>query len=248
MTALKQNEVLNDLLGYQGLKIIQRPDMFNFSLDSTLLADFVSMSSKVKKIIDFGTGFAPVPLFLSLKTKASIVGVEIQEEVVELARRNVSLNNLDNQIKILHEDIKKLKDLYPPSSIDLITCNPPFFKYQEDANINDSEYKTIARHEKFIDLASIINMAKYLLNNKAHLYLVHRPERLSEIMMLLKEHGFTIKRLRFIHPKSHLPAKSVLIDASKRGLEGLKILPPLIVHHDNGYTEEVLKIFNNERK
>ncbi len=248
MTVLKPNEVLNDLLGYEGLKIIQRPDMFNFSLDSTLLADFVKPTKKVKKIMDFGTGLAPVPLFLSLKTDAKIIGIEIQKEVFDIAVRNIEINSLTDQITILNEDIKRLHNIYNHSSIDLITCNPPFFKFHENANINNSDYKTIARHEKSIDLESIITTAKYLLNNKAHLYMVHRPERLSEILELLKKHRFSVKRLRFIHPKEHQNANMVLIDASKQGLDGMLILPPLYVHNEHGYTEEIKRIFNYGRK
>ena len=248
MTLLKPNEVLNDLLGYQGMKIIQRPDMFNFSLDSTLLADFVVITKNINTIIDLGTGFAPVPLFLSQKTNAQIIGVEVQEAVADLAQRNVALNHLENQITVLHEDIKNLKKHFRPNSVDLITCNPPFFKYKQDSHLNLSDYKTIARHEKLIDLATILKMSRYLLSHKAHLYLVHRPERLSEIIALLKEQGFAIKRLRFVYPKINQPAINVLIDASNQGSEGMTILPPLIVHNEKGYTEEVLRIFNNERR
>ena len=122
-------EVINDLLGYDGLKIIQRPDMFNFSLDSTLLADFCNPLTKTNKILDLGTGNGPIPLFLSLRTKAKIVGIEIQKDVYDLARRSVELNNLEDQITILNDDIKGIHKKFENGEFDLITCNPPFFKY-----------------------------------------------------------------------------------------------------------------------
>lgn len=243
MTCLKSNEVLNNLLGYEGLKIIQRPDMFNFSLDSTLLADFVNPTKKVKKILDLGTGFAPIPLFLSLKTDAKIIGVELQEDVAEMANRNVKINQLNHQIQIMNEDIKNLKTYFAPSSFDLITCNPPFFKYKETSNVNESEYKTLARHEKAINLETIIQVANYLLNNKAHFYLVHRTERLAEVLILLKKYGFAVKRLRFIHPKEKQPSNMILLDASKQGREGLTVVPPLFVHEGLDYSDDVKRIF-----
>ena len=148
-------EVINDLLGYDGIKIIQRPDMFNFSLDSTLLADFARPLAKTKKIMDLGTGNAPIPLFLSLKTKALITGVEIQKEVFDIAVRNIELNKLTDQITILNDNIKGLSKKFENSEFDIITCNPPFFKFKESSNTNKNDYKTIARHEVLITLEEI---------------------------------------------------------------------------------------------
>ena len=129
-------EIIHDLLGYDGIKIIQRPDMFNFSLDSTLLADFVIPLTKTKKILDLGTGNAPIPLFLSMKTKAKIIGIELQEDVFDLAVRTIKLNNLENQITILNKDIKGIHKSFENSYFDLINCNPPFFKYKESSHTN----------------------------------------------------------------------------------------------------------------
>lgn len=241
---LNNDEVLNDLLGYDGLKIIQRPDMFSFSLDSTLLADFVKINNKVKTILDFGTGFAPIPLFLSLKTKAKITAIEIQEEVADIAKRNVAINHLENQIDVKIMDIKESTKHFDPTSFDMITCNPPFFKYKETSNVNQSLYKTIARHEVKIDLDSIIRTAKILLKSRGHLVMVHRSERLSEIITRLESHKFAIKRLRFVYPKEGQEAFMVLIDATNNGQSGVKIEPPLIVHNDSGYTDEIKRIFN----
>lgn len=236
-------EVINDLLGYDGIKIIQRPDMFNFSLDSTLLADFVRPLAKTKKIMDLGTGNAPIPLFLSLKTNAKIIGVEIQDESYDLAKRSVELNNLQEQITILHDNIKGLSKKFENSEFDIITCNPPFFKYKESSHINKNDYKTIARHEVLITLEEIIIEVKRLLKTRGSFCMVHRTERIEEIIMLLNKHNFKIKRLRFVYPKKGEDSYTVLVDASNNGSPGLKLLEPLYVHENNEYTDEIRKIF-----
>ena len=241
-------EVINDLLGYEGLKIIQRPDMFNFSLDSTLLADFCKPLTKTNKILDLGTGNGPIPLFLSLRTKAKIVGIEIQKDVYDLAKRSIALNNLEDQITIINDDIKGIHKKFENGEFDLITCNPPFFKYKESSHINKNEYKTIARHEVLITLEDIIIESKRLLTTKGSLVMVHRTERLVDIINTLTKHRFQVKRLRFVYPKKGVESNMVLIDASNNGQPGLKLMEPLYVHEDDHYTEEVLKIFNYGKK
>ncbi|QMS85231.1 tRNA1(Val) (adenine(37)-N6)-methyltransferase [Candidatus Xianfuyuplasma coldseepsis] len=237
------DEVIHDLLGYDGIKIIQRPDMFNFSLDSTLLADFVTPLKTTKQIIDLGTGNAPVPLFLSLKTKAQIIGIEIQEEVYDLAKRSVELNNLQDQITILQKDINNIHKEFENGAFDIVTCNPPFFKYKETSNINDSDYKTIARHEVLITLEQIIKEAKRLLRTKGSLYMVHRTERFIDIIEALRAQQFSLKRVRFVYPKQGQPSNMVLIEASNNGNTALTLLEPLYVHNADGYTDEINRIF-----
>lgn len=141
-------EVLHDLVGYKNLKIYQNTDWFLFSLDSVLLANFVTINKKVKNIIDLGCGNAPIPLILSTKTNAHIIGVEIQKDSYNLAKKSVVYNKLDNQIELINIDMKELKKIYNSDSIDIITCNPPYFKYSSNSNINEDEHKVIARHEK----------------------------------------------------------------------------------------------------
>ena len=246
MNQSKKPEVINQLLGYD-LKIVQRPDMFNFSLDSTLLADFATVSPKVETILDLGTGCAPIPLILSQKTQSPIIGLELQGAVYELAKKNVALNNLENQITIIKGDIHDSVNLFKASSFDLITCNPPFFKVDPESNLNAVAYKTIARHEVKITLETILAVTSQLLKAKGHFVMVHRATRLNEIMVLFKQWNLAIKRMRFVYPKADKEAVMVLIDAVKQGKEGMRVLAPLIVHAQDGYTEEILKIFNYER-
>ena len=156
-------EVTNYLLAYENMKIIQRKDMFNFSLDTVLLANFCSINKNVEKIIDFGTNNAAIPLLLSTRTKTNIVGVEIQEEAVDLARKNVALNNLENQITIVNQDIKEY--VKNNRRVKLVVCNPPFFKLGEKSHLNDNEYLQIARHEIAITLEEIIASASFILDH-----------------------------------------------------------------------------------
>ena len=181
---MSMKEVINDLLGYEGLKIIQRPDIFNFSLDSTLLASFATINKADKMIVDLGCGNAPIPLFLSLRTKAKIYGIEIQPEIADLAKRSVELNKLENQITILEEDIKNAYLKLGVSCFDVVTCNPPYFIYKETSNINKNDYLTIARHEVKITLAEVLISANRLLKEGGRLTMVHRTDRLIDVLML----------------------------------------------------------------
>lgn len=238
-------ENIHDLLGYDGIKIIQRPDMFCFSLDSILLADFIEVNDKSRKIIDLGTGNGPIPLFLSLKTKANIYGVEIQEAVADLATRSVLMNKLESQISILNKDIKNISQTLEPNSFDIVCSNPPYFKYLPSSNINKNDYLTIARHEVKITLEEIIEEARKLLTNQGVFYMVHRSERLMEIMQLMGQNKMQVKKLRFIYTKTTSPHSAmVLIKAIKGAKSGLKVQSPLYVYEGLNYTPEVLKIFN----
>lgn len=244
-------EVINDLLGRPGLKIVQDYDMFNFSLDSIILANFVSIKTKDKLICDLGTGNAPIPLYLSLNTDADIVGFEIQKKSYELAQKSVKMNLKDNQIRIINDDMKNAPKILGEGSCDVVISNPPFFKYIEGkSNVNKNDEKTIARHEVLITLDEIINVASKLLKNGGTFAMVHRPDRLIDIIESLRKYHLEPKRLRLVYPKENTEANHILIEARKDGLSGgLKILPPLIIHtNDNKHTEEVRKIYNNEKE
>lgn len=237
-------KVNNYLLGYKNLRIIQDNEMFNFSLDSVLLPNFVTINKNINKILDIGCGNAPIPLILSTKTDAKIIGVEIQKEVYDLAIESIKLNKLENQIKIINQDINEFYNFEDTDSYDIIMCNPPFFKYIKTSNINKNDYKTIARHEVKLNLDNIFNIAKKLLKNNGVIAIVHRPERLVEIIEAMKKNNIEPKRVRFVYPKKNMEANILLIEGSKNGKPGLKILPPLYSHEDNGeYTEEIKKYF-----
>ena len=244
-------EVINDLLGYEGLKIIQDTEKFNFSLDSTLLAEFVSVNPQDKKILDIGCGNGFIPLFLTLKTNAIIEGIEIQEELVDSARRSVKLNDLESQIYITHDDVRGYHKKVGVSKYDVITCNPPFFPYLETSRTNKNDYLTIARHELTLNLDSLLNAVKKLLKDNGTFAIVHRTERLIDILEYFRKYGIETNRIKFVYPKkTSTESLLVLIEGKKSTKKGgLKILKPLYVHNLNGeYTKEVLKIFNYQPK
>ena len=237
-------EVTNYLLGYKDLYIVQNTQMFNFSLDSVLLPNFATINTNVKNILDIGCGNAPIPLILSTKTDAKIVGVEIQKEVYDLAKKSVKINNLEDRIEIINYDINDIYNEFETESFDIITCNPPFFKVTDQSHFNKNDYKTIARHEVKLNLDQIFNIAKKLLKNNGNIVMVHRPERLLDIVMTMKKYNIEPKRIQLVYPKTNMDANILLIEGVKNGKSGLKIEPSLIIHDEDGsYTDEVRKMF-----
>ncbi|MGL5279717.1 MAG: tRNA1(Val) (adenine(37)-N6)-methyltransferase [Cetobacterium sp.] len=243
---LNENEVINNLLN-KNLKIIQRPDYFNFSLDSLLISNFISLTRGASKILDLGTGNGAIPLFLSQRTKAKIIGIEIQEISADLARRNVALNNLQEQISIVHDDMKNWREHFENGSQDVVITNPPFFKFHGNENqLNNLDQLTLARHEITIDLEQLIGVASKLLKDKGYFAMVHRPDRFLEIVDAMRKYGIAPKRVQFCHSKIDKPAKILLIEGIRNGKDSLTILPPFISHDNDGkYSKEVLNLFQD---
>lgn len=237
-------EVKNRLLNYKDLVIMQNTDWFSFSLDSVLLPNFVTINKNIENIIDFCTGNAPIPLILSTKTNAKIYGVELQKEIYELAVKTIKLNNLENKIEIINDDIKNLSNYFETEFFDIITCNPPYFKYSKNSNINKNKIKTIARHEVYIDLNIIFSIAKKILKNGGVIAMVHRPDRLIEIIETMKKNNIEPKKIQFIYPKENSECNAILIEGKKNGKSGLRILKPVYVHDEDGnYKEDIKKLF-----
>lgn len=235
--------VINDLVGYDNLKIVQNSNYFNFSLESVMIPRFCVLKNNMK-IIDFCTGNAPIPMILSTLTDSNIIGVELQKEIYNLAVQSIKINNLEDRITLLNMNVLDIFNVYETDSFDLITCNPPYFKVNEFSNLNNNMIKSIARHEIEIKLEDICRISKKLLKNNGSLVLVHRTDRLSEIINMLLKYNLQPKRIRFLYPKELENSNLVLIDARKNGNVGLKVLPPLICHNmDGSYTKEVLDMF-----
>lgn len=239
-------KVINYLLGYKNMYIMQDNEMFHFSLDSVLLPNFITVNKNIKHILDIGCGNAPIPLILSTKTNAKITGIEIQKDVFDLAIESVKYNKLDEQIEIINDDINNYYKGIEPGSIDIITCNPPYFKYSDNSNINDSNYKTIARHEKMLNLEQLLSISKNILKVNGVIGIVHRPERMIDIIIEMKKNNIEPKKIQLVYPSKDKDANILLIEGRKNGKPGLKVLPPIYSHKENGeYTEEIKKYFEN---
>ena len=235
-------KVINDLLEFDK-KIVQDTDYFNFSLDSVLLVNFCNIR-KDYKIIDICSGNCPIPLMLESKVDNKIYAVEIQKEIYKLGKESIKINNLEDKIELLNMDAKELTNKFETDTFDLITCNPPYFKLEEKSIKNDNDIKSNARHELLINLEDIFKISRKLLKNNGKLVMVHRTERLNEIIELSKKYNLEIKRLQFIYPRINEESNMIIIEAHKNGKSGLKVLPPIIVHDQEGnYNKEIELMF-----
>ena len=236
--------VRNNLLNYKDAYIYQDTEYFKMSMDSMILANFVTINLRDKNILDIATGNAPIPMLLTYRTKAKIYGVELQTPVYNLGRISIKENNMDKQIILINDDAKNLVNIFENDTFDVITCNPPYFKTCNKEFENDNEVKSLARHEKTLVLEDIFVIARKLLKNNGRLAMVHRTERFVEIIEIAKKYNFEPKRVRFIYPNNKKVSDLVLIECVLNGKSGLKMEQPLFVYDDKGeYTEEVIKMF-----
>ncbi len=242
-------ETINDLLEINDLKIYQNDDWFKFSLESVLLPNFVTLNLRCKNIIDLCTGNAPIPLILSTKTKAKIVGVEIQKDVYDLAKKSVEINKLDNKIKLINDNLNNLKNYYEGDTFDIVTVNPPYFPNIDKSMKNQDMHKTIARHEIYTNLDEIVKISAYLLKNGGYLDMVHQTNRFFDVVDMLKKHNFAINKVQLIYPKENKESNLFMIEAIKDGKCGVKFLKPLYVHNEDGsYKKEILNMFKNKKE
>ena len=232
-------EVLNDILGYKNRKIYQDTDCFSFSLDSVMLANFATIRFRDKKIADLGSGNGVVPLILSLRTDKEIVGVEIQKKLADMAERSIKYNGLENQIEIINQNMKDFVNDKNFESFDLITCNPPYFKVNDKYFFNDSYEKLVARHEVEINLNELLGVVRKLLKNNGNFAIVHRPERLMEILFEFRKNNIEPKRFQFVFEKISKGSTLVLIEGQKGGKDGLKIENPIVMYNEDGSMTEV---------
>lgn len=240
-------KVKNRLLNFGDNVIFQDDEAFLFSLDSVILANFVSIRLTDKNIVDLCSGNAPIPMLLSFRTKANILGVELQKYIYDLGYESIISNKMDKQISFVNCDVKDLLDVGYEGKYDVVTCNPPYFKYKEGSLINQNENKMIARHEVCTNLEEVIKISSYILKTNGTMALVHRPERLMDILFLMRKYNIEPKKMRFVYPKEKRDANMVLVEGSKNGKVGLKMLAPLIVYDNNGeYTDEVRKMFGSD--
>ncbi|WP_019777757.1 GIY-YIG nuclease family protein [Streptococcus sobrinus] len=233
-----------DQLFSTDVKIIQNKEVFSYSVDSVLLSRFPKFPAK-GLIVDLCSGNGAVGLFASTKTKAKIMEVELQERLADMGQRSIELNGLSEQVTMINDDLKNLMDHTPRSKVDLILCNPPYFKATKTSKKNASQHYLLARHEIATNLEEICQVSQQALKTKGRLALVHRPDRFLEILDTLKKYKLAPKRVQFVYPKADKEANMILVEAIKDGsLDGLKILPPLVVHKPNGdYIDAIHDIY-----
>ena len=243
---LKENERIDDL-EFKGYKIIQNKEGFCFGIDAVLLSDFAKNIKKNSKVMDLGTGTGILPILLAGKTELDkIVGVEIQAEVADMAKRSVKINSLENKIQIINESILNLEKIYEKNSFDAIVTNPPYKKINTGIQ-NESEKKLISRHEITANLEDFIKISRNMLKDKGVFFMVHRPERLADIIYLMRKYKIEPKEIKFVAPNINKEPNLVLIKGIKNAREFLKFDKILYVYKEDGnYTDDILKIYNKK--
>ena len=244
---LKENERIDDL-EFKNLKIIQNTKGFCFGIDAVLLSDFAKNIKKNAKVLDLGTGTGIISILLCGKTNLEkIIGVEVQKEVADMAKRSSKLNNLENKFEIINENIINLENIYERNSFDAIVTNPPY-KKENTGIVNEEEKKLISRHEVLAKLEDYIKISNKLLKDKGEFYMVHRPERLVDIIAYMRQYKIEPKEIRFVCSHEKEPPKLVLIKGVKNAKPFLKFKEDLYIYNDDGsYTDEIYEIYNKRK-
>lgn len=247
MENIKENERIDDL-EINDLKIIQKIDGFCYGIDSVLLSDFAKNIKKNSNIIDLGTGTGILGFLLIAKSNVgNVTGVEIQTEIADMAKRSILMNGLENKFEIINCNIKDLDKKLQIDSYDAIITNPPY-KKMNSGKINDNEIKLISRHEVKATLEDFIKVSFKMLKDKGSLYMVHRAERLVDILHEMRTKKMEPKRIRFVYSNINSDSKLVMIEAVKNGNSSVKIEEPLYVYNEDGtYTDEILRIYNKKK-
>ncbi|KNF09822.1 hypothetical protein CLPU_2c02740 [Gottschalkia purinilytica] len=242
---LKENERIDDLQ-CKGYKIIQNKEGFCFGMDAVLLSNFCDIKSG-STVVDLGTGTGIIPVLIYAKNNVSkVYGVEIQEEVAEMANRTMKMNNIENDVEILNIDLKNAPEKLGINKFDVVTSNPPYM-ISGGGLINIKDKKAISRHEITCNLEDIIRVSSKLLKHNGRFFLVHRPNRIVDILCLLRQYKLEPKSIRFVHPKIGKQPNLVLIKSIKASKPELKFEKPLYVYNDDGtYTKEIYEIYGME--
>lgn len=239
---LRNGERIEDI-EFAHIKLIQNPDWFCYGIDAVLLARFCD-AKKGWRAVDLGTGTGIIPLLLNQVAEyKEIIGVEIQPEVADMAKRSIQLNGLEDKIKILNIDLNDSSEYLEFNAFDVVLSNPPYIANKEGLQ-NKESVKALSRHEIKASLVDVISTAYSLLKPNGHFYLVHRPQRIVDILCLCRKYRLEPKRIRFVHPKTNKKPNIVLIHCVKFGRPELKFMEPLYVYEDNGgYTQEIYDIY-----
>ena len=226
------------------MDIIQNDNFFKFGTDSVLLASFVDSKSR-DLIADFGSGSGVIPLLLAFKNDLKkIIGLEIQPELVDLARRNVKLNGYEDIIEIIEGDFSNSRQYLEPNIFDIVISNPPYLK-TNSGKISDNSFKAVARHEIKANLEDVIREASLVLKNGGKFYLVHRSNRMEEVFYFLEKFNLSPKRIKPIYPRKNCSSNHFLLEARLNAGIGLELESSTIIYkkNSNEYTDEVKKVY-----
>ena len=241
---LSKNQKIEDLQ-FKNLKIIQDKTGFCFGIDAILLSDFAKEIKKETKVLELGTGTGIIATLLCAKTNLKeIIGVEVQKEVYEMAKKSIQLNQLENKFKIINENIINLNKIFEKNSFDAIVTNPPYQK--KDTGIkNDNQKKNISRHETTATLEDFIKISNELLKDRGEFYMVHRPDRLVDSLYLMRKYKIEPKIIRFVYSHKDESPQLVLMKGVKNAKPFLKIQNNLYIYDEKGkYTKEINEIYH----
>lgn len=243
MVQLYEDERVDYLVTDETLRIIQSSTVFSYSLDAVLLADFARVPIKKGNILDLCSGNGAIPILLSRRTNAEIIGLEIQERLVGMATRSVLMNKLEHRLSFIHGDLKVRYEELQQSYFDTVTCNPPYFTTPKKTEQNKNDYLTIARHEVCCTLEDVVSACKLYVKPGGKVSMVHRPNRLVDILTLFRKYNIEPKRLQFVFPKEGDEANILLLEGIRDGKPGLTTLSPLYIYEqDDTYTNTAKKI------
>jgi tRNA1Val (adenine37-N6)-methyltransferase len=240
-----RSETFDTLFGGK-IRVVQEKYGYRFSLDAILLAGFVWLR-RGERVIDLGTGIGVIPLILGKRGEGAeeIVGVELQERLTELAKRNVLINSLASLIHIYQGDIKCMDALFPHSTFDVVVTNPPYYRVAS-GRINPYSQKAIARHEITCTAGDVLQAARYLLKEGGRIFIIFPARRAVTLLDSLRNAMLEPKTLRWVHSREGEEAKFILTEAYKGGGEGVKVLPPFFVYsHDGKYTPEMETLYSD---
>ena len=239
---LRDGERIDDL-GIAGLRIIQNPNKFCFGIDAVMLANFATVK-KGDTVVDFGTGTGIIPIILAGKTEASkIIGIEIQEDMAEMAQRSIEMNGLGGRVRVLAGDLKCACSLVGEGTVDLVVSNPPYMNEGGGMKNPDSS-KAIARHEILCTLEDIVKSAGRVLRSGGRLAMIHRTRRMVDVLLAMRKGGIEPKRLRMVHSGIDRESNLFLVEGAKEGGKFLKVSKPLVIYRQDGsYSEEIHRIY-----
>ena len=242
LSLVKDGETLDDLQ-LKDICIIHKREGFRFGIDAVLLANFANVKKK-HKVMDLCTGTGIVPFIIKGKKEPEkIVGLEIQNEFVEMANRSIKINGFNDTMEFLHGDLKDKELLKSVGRFDVVTVNPPY-KLEKSGIVNPNDKYAIARHEVMCNLDNVIEACRIVLKDNGRLYMVHRPERLADIFCIMRKYKIEPKRVQMVHPNTKKPANILLVEGQRDGGAYLKWEPPIYVYNDDGsFSKEINEIY-----